>query len=326
MYIELSFSSGIKYIEKEIRPKRKYKGKNLISFPDTYCVVDLETTGLDPFFDNIIEISSIKVNKGSIVDTFSSLINIGDLKLDSFITDLSGITDEMLSNAPDLDIVLSDFLKFVDDSYILGHNINFDINFIYDNCLQIFSKPFSNNFIDTLRLSRKLLPNLQHHKLSDIAKNYDIDYSKTHRALSDCTITNTCYSFLKEEAIKQYNSLENFINSYRYSSKISNTKTDKVEFDTNHPFYNKTCAFTGKLDKMPRKEAAQIVADLGGICADSVTQKTDYLILGNTAYSKNIKDGKTSKFKKAQNLKAKGYGIEIITENVFYDLLTQDEN
>jgi len=75
---------------------------------------------------------------------------------------------------------------------------------------------------------------------------------------------------------------------------------------------------------MVRKEAMQIVADLGGKNADSVTKKTNYLILGNNDYCKSIKDGKSSKQKKAEKLKLDGYDIEIIPENVFYDIISEN--
>ena len=72
---------------------------------------------------------------------------------------------------------------------------------------------------------------------------------------------------------------------------------------------------------MVRKEAMQKVVNLGGLVGDSVTKKTNYLILGNNDYCKSIKDGKSSKQKKAEELKLKGYDIEVISENVFYDML-----
>lgn len=75
---------------------------------------------------------------------------------------------------------------------------------------------------------------------------------------------------------------------------------------------------------MVRKEAMQIVADLGGKNADNVTKKTNYLILGNNDYCKSIKDGKSSKQKKAEKLKLDGYDIEIIPENVFYDIISEN--
>ena len=94
-----------------------------------------------------------------------------------------------------------------------------------------------------------------------------------------------------------------------------------TEFDEDNPFFEKVCVFTGVLEKMKRSDAAQLVVDLGGICGNSVTKKTNYLILGNNDYCPTIRDGKSTKQKKAEELKLKGNDIEIISENTFYDML-----
>ena len=313
------------YADKNFKQSRENKGNSIIDFPTNYCVIDLETTGLVSDYDEIIEMSAIKIKNNMIVDKFSSLANIGDIKLDEYITELTGITTEMLAEAPYLDSVLTDFLNFVGDDIVIGHNVNFDINFIYDDSIILFDRIFNNDFVDTLRLARKLLPDLPKHKLSYVAEHYNVDYSQAHRAMADCEITYKCYLELKKEAIKQYGSLDDFKNSFKRRKnqfKIREITTSNTEFDTTNPLYGKICVFTGKLDKMRRTDAAQLVVDLGGICADGITKKTDYLILGNTEYSNNVKDGKTNKFKKAQSLILKGSDLEIITENLFYEFIS----
>ena len=101
--------------------------------------------------------------------------------------------------------------------------------------------------------------------------------------------------------------------------------TENTEFDETHPLYGKLCVFTGTLEQMKRKEAMQRVGDLSGSVADSVSKKTNYLILGNNDYCPLIKDPdkKSSKQKKAEKLKLAGNDIEIISENVFYDMLVE---
>jgi DNA polymerase-3 subunit epsilon len=97
--------------------------------------------------------------------------------------------------------------------------------------------------------------------------------------------------------------------------------TENTDFDITHPLYQKVCVFTGTLDKMLRKDAMQIVVDLGGICDDNITSRTNFLILGNNDYSPLVKDGKSNKQKKAEKLKLDGNDIEIISESVFYDIV-----
>lgn len=115
-------------------------------------------------------------------------------------------------------------------------------------------------------------------------------------------------------------SSKNKSHSYVSAKDIVTTKDD---FDETHPLYGKTCVFTGTLEKMSRKDAMQIVVDYGGLVGNSVTKKTNYLILGNNDYCSSIKDGKSSKQKKAEALKLSGNDIEIISESVFYDMICE---
>jgi DNA polymerase-3 subunit epsilon len=94
-----------------------------------------------------------------------------------------------------------------------------------------------------------------------------------------------------------------------------------TDFDEASPVYEKVFVFTGTLERMTRKEAMQLVVDRGGLCGDGVNKKTNFLVLGNNDYSSTIKDGKSSKQKKAEQLKLSGCDIEIISENVFYDMI-----
>lgn len=318
---------------------REYKGKSVIDFPDNYVVVDTETTGLDVSYDSIIELSALKIENQNIVDDFSTLVkpaprykynNISG-KFDrpeyvcAFITKLTGITNEMLLDAPEIKDVLPDFFRFIGNSVVVGHNVNFDINFLYEASMNVFNLPFTNDFIDTMRISRKLLPELKHHRLSDISEYFGLSYDGAHRALTDCMLTNTCFSSLKKLAYSKYKSIYDFKNEFKKTVKILKSKditTDITEFDSSHPLYGKCCVFTGALEKLTRKDAMQLVVDLGGICGDSVTKKTNFLILGNNDYHANIlKNGKSSKQKKAEQMILDNYDIQIISENVFYDMI-----
>ncbi len=330
MAIEIGLSIGDSLGFKHIR---EHKGKSIVSFPDDYCVIDIETTGLSSDWDSIIEIAAQKFHKGELTDTFVSLVRPENFSnsnqfLDDFIVNLTGITDEMLSNARPTALVLSDFYSFIGDCVLVGHNVNFDINFLYDNCESMIHKYLSNDFIDTMRLSRKIHVDLKHHRLSDLVKYYNLDPSNAHRALVDVEITSKCYKFLLEEIIDKYESFDAFALTFKrtkHTLKAADVCSSRSDFDTSRFLYGKVCVFTGVLEKMLRKEAMQIVADLGGINADNVTKKTNYLILGNNDYCKSIKGGKSSKQKKAEKLKLDGYDIEIIPENVFYDLISENE-
>lgn len=310
--------------------KIRYKGKNLLEFPDSYCLIDIETTGLSPDYDSIIEVSGIKYESGTEIARYSSLVKPNQVYedgsyIDEFIEELTGITNKMLSSAPDTKTVLYEFKTFIGTDTLIGHNINFDINFLYDNFEKYLSEVFSNDYIDTMRISRILYPSEAHHRLRDLAKRYNIDYSMAHRSLNDCLIAQECYMCLKKDITNSYGDYNTFIYKWKKPSQLrtSDIVSDKTEFDISHPLYGKNCVFTGTLEKMSRKEAMQTVVDLGGINGDSVTKKTNFLVLGNNDYCPLIKDGKSNKQKKAEKLKLDGYDIEIMPENVFYDLIEE---
>ena len=142
---------------------------------------------------------------------FSSLANSEGIYIDPYITELTGISQEMVRIPPPvLGNVLPCFLDFVGNDILVGHNINFDINFIYDETIQQTHSYFSNDFIDTMRISRRLFRNERHHRLSDLCKRYNLDYSSAHRALDDCQLTYECFNRLKSDVIKEYGSEDEF--------------------------------------------------------------------------------------------------------------------
>lgn len=420
--------------------EKKYKGKSLLYFPDSFVLFDLETTGLSTTYDEIIEIGAIKIVDNKQVGVFSTLVKPA-APIDEYIEKLTGITNDMLADAPSIDNILSDFLEFVGDSIVVAHNANFDVNFIYCNCLKYCEKNFSNDYVDTMRLSRKLLRELEHHRLKDLVEYFEIPAKTAHRALSDCEMTLDVYNQLKNVCFEKYSTTELPINDskktitkqkidinninpdnelknktisfkgsmqkfddenlneickeagivfseiftkkvdilvlgtvsynkylradyseymmkankrindgtliiisendflekilFNYvrnpekmprkhisdSDRIKSLKTQTNNFDVSHPLYGKECVFTGTLERMLRKDAMQIVLDFGGTLGKGVTKKTNYLILGNNDYCSSIKGGKSSKQKKAEEYKLKGQDIEIISEDVFYDMI-----
>lgn len=160
-----------------------------------YVVLDLETTGLSYKNDLIIEIAAIKCNAEG-TSEFNKLIKI-NTPVPKNITQLTGITDEMLKDAESIETVLPAFLEFVGKSKLIGHNIkSFDILFLKKACLDLGLPEMKNKTVDTLHLARKALPALPNYKLSTICEHYTIDCSNAHRALADCYMCNECYKRL----------------------------------------------------------------------------------------------------------------------------------
>lgn len=307
--------------------ERMSKGKSLIMFPNDYTVIDLETTGLSPEYNEIIELSAVRVRNNVVVEEFQSLVRPND-PIDGYITNLTGITNEMVADAPSIENILPAYLEFIGDDIVIGHNINFDVNFLYDWAERVLGVPFTNCFVDTMRISRKALPELRHHRLKDVASEFGMVPVGAHRALCDCKTTYDCFSALRKRisescGIDEFES--NFKPSHRATLNMKDIVADTESFDETHPLFGKRCVFTGTLEKMIRADAAQIVVNIGGICDNDITKKTNFLILGNNDYCKSIKDGKSSKQKKAEEYKLKGFDIEIIPEGVFYDMIADSK-
>lgn len=284
---------------------------------DNYCVIDLETTGLSCKYDEVLEIGLLKVRDNKIVDTYSQLVN-PQIKIDEFITDLTGITNEMVKDMPLIKDIKEQVLNFIGDDIIIGHNTSFDLNFIQYN----FGIELPNKYMDTLQFSRKLFPDLKHHRLQDMVALLSLSNNE-HRSLSDCISTKELYDEIKNKMNINNLKINDIFVIHKKGIDINNIVPTDDMIDENNYFYNKYCVFTGTLDKMTRKEAMQLVVNIGGKIDKSVTKKTNYLILGNNDYCNSIKDGKSNKQKKAEQLKLEGQDIEIIDEETFYQLINE---
>ena len=303
---------------------RPAKGRSLIETPSTFVVFDIETTGLDSLSNEIIEIGALKVKDGKVVDTFDHLIKPSH-PISDFITNLTGITNEMVETAETIEEVLTQFINFIGDNILMGHNVNFDINFVYEHAEKYNNHILNNDFIDTLRLARKLLPELSHHRLSDLADYYNIDKTGHHRALKDVEMTLEVYNHLVEEILNQYGNIDNFKkqiykNSYDNFSDLT-PQTDKI--DKNNIFYDKNIAITGNFVNLPRKEAVQKILNLGGHYISKVTEETDYLIEGSKR-SRYQKNPKSTKQLQAEKLISEGVDIKILTEEEFLKIINED--
>lgn len=147
-----------------------------------FVAIDVETTGLSPLYNELIEISAIKYEGAKKLDTFSTLIK-PKKEVSSTITNLTGITNKMLEDAPTIEKVMPELIEFIGDNPIVAHNANFDYSFLQNNS----NKSFTNNkVIDTVAISRKMIPNLPNHKLNTVARYIGIQEEGYHRAEFDC--------------------------------------------------------------------------------------------------------------------------------------------
>ena len=173
--------------------RTRNKGRRLNSYLGDYVVFDLETTGISQEADDIIEISAVKVCGHEVVGEYSTLVNPGR-HIPGAATAVNGITDSMVADAPDIKTAVAGFLEFIGDGVLVGHNIHtFDTNFIYDAVWEATGKEFSNDYVDTLYMARRCLPELAHHRLTDVSEFFHIETQGAHRALADCIMNQRCY-------------------------------------------------------------------------------------------------------------------------------------
>ena len=295
------------------KPQRPGKGESVLCLPRDYTVVDTETTGLSTESCCLIEVSALRVREGRVAAEFSTLIRPpwrevqknGQWQqgyVDDFIQGLTGITDEMLEGAPLPEEALPQVEDFLGRDLLLGHNVGFDTAFLYDSFQKYLGRPLGNNSLDQLRLARKLLPQLPHHRLGDVAAALGVPYQGAHRALADCWITYGCYEKLRALALSQ-GTEEEFLR--RFEKK----KPPKPRYPgvPGHPFYQKTLVLTGRLDTPQNREA---VLRAGGKVGKEVAAGVDFVAIPAPG---------------EKPLPGKEGGPYILPQGAFYRLLGQSQ-
>lgn len=162
--------------------------------PTCYVIVDLETTGLNPEQDSIIELGAIKVENNSVIDSFSCLVRC-ERGIPKSIIDLTGITESMLieQGIPQKQ-ALQEFLQFIGHNKLIGYNIKFDMHFLHNACRNHGFPLITNHCIDLLSLARRKVYDVPNYKLSTLAEHFSLSSRSAHRALGDCKLAFELYN------------------------------------------------------------------------------------------------------------------------------------
>lgn len=172
---------------------RALYGRTDIGFDEEMIVFDIETTGLSVQNCKITEIGAVKVQNGQVLDTFNTFVNPG-MHIPENITELTGITDEMVADAPSVDEALRAFFAFTEDRLLIAHNAGFDTSFIR-RAAEECGLPFENSYLDTVSMSRYVNPELKRHRLDTLAEYFDLGDFNHHRASDDAEML--AYIFFK---------------------------------------------------------------------------------------------------------------------------------
>ncbi len=297
----------------------------LSSLPTSYVCIDFETTGLYPERDRITEVAAARVSDGQIVDTYSSLVH-SPVAIDAFVSNLTGITNEMIATAPEESDVIRDLIAFIGDLPVIGYNVSFDLGFLHYAAHRA-SLPCPRKNFDVQSYAKKGLPGRPGYKLGNVAEYLSVEQPDAHRALADVLTTVSCAEKLRDvvaeverqKAIAEYD----FQNAYvDYQSFVP--AVDHV--DENSPLFGKRVVFTGTLSRMTRVDACQLVANLGGQPWGNVTKGTAYLVVGEGEMSPHAdSSGVTRKMQQAEEWRAKGSAIKTVTESGFFGMLDEYE-
>ena len=166
-----------------------------LNIDSKFVVFDIETTGLSPRTDDIIEIGAVKVENRKVIDSFSTFVHI-DRNLPAKIIELTSITDDMLQGQPEITSALSDFIDFVGDSALVAHNASFDVSFIKNKMLVNFNESYDPSVLDTLELSKALIKDVKNHRLNTLTKKLGIRLENHHRAVDDANATAQLFIYL----------------------------------------------------------------------------------------------------------------------------------
>lgn len=158
---------------------------------DSYVCIDLETSGLEPKNDRILEIGAIKVIDGKIVGKYETLVDAG-VHLKKEVVQLTGISEEMTKNGKPIEVAIRECVDFVGDLPLLGHCIRFDFSFLKKAAVN-HKLPFEKQAVDTLKIARKALPELESRSLGALCQYYHISQERSHRAIDDAMATHELY-------------------------------------------------------------------------------------------------------------------------------------
>lgn len=307
-----------------------------------YVIVDIESTGFDRHNDRIIEIAAVAYQYGKKVAEYETLVN-PEMLIPSEIISLTGITQDAVNHAPCLDDVKEDFMDFIGDLPIIGHNApSFDVPFLSTQ----MGVEIPNAVLDTIPMARVAFPLLPSHKLDFLKDILQLSPGVSHRALSDVETTNALMWATMTPRKYETQVYRAYLDNLGLRSKLSpqkehtkpaaatRTKRNFKKVDIKSIVQDDSCAlntgplcgknivFTGELS-MEREEAMQLAVNAGALLKSSVSRKTDYLVVGQQDPTLVGFDGMSTKEEKAHELNNAGKAqIFIINEDEFVRLVS----
>ena len=205
---------------------------------EEFVVFDIETMGLNAYSNEIIEIGAVKIKAGRIIDRYSQLFNPGK-PIPYKITEITGITDQLVANEPSVDQVIGKFVDFIGDAVLVAHNAPFDMGFIKRDIKKYLNIDLENSVIDTLQMARDLFPDLKKYGLGDLNKVLGLALENHHRAVDDSQATaNMFIIFLEKYKEKGIEYLKDINKGFEVNMKKQSLKNIMVQVKTQEGLKN----------------------------------------------------------------------------------------
>ena len=299
-----------------VQDKIRRKGQEWPDFISDYTMLDIETTGLNPYRDHVTELGAVKVRANKVVDEFSQLVVYPRSNhVPSFITKLNGITEDLLlEKGKPVKEAMTAFRTFIGDDIVIGYNVNFDLNFLYDLARKFHLPELSNNYVDVLRLARVYYPQ-QHNRLLDCIQRAGIAQVEQHHGLADSLDTKKVYDDFRQHFTPE------LLQEAQGKLKNIDLLQDELEvwkLGFRNPVNNKKIAFAPEVE-INGTEAAQMVNNMNGVAQAGVKADTDYLIMSdNGFFSKS-----NPETLKAKEFNHAGSKIKRLSESYFLNMLDE---
>ena len=304
-----------------------------VQFLNDFIVIDVETTGLSPQTDTMIQLSAVHYQNHSECESFSTYLN-PYCHIPTKVTELTGIDDSTVANAPAFEEIADPFYQFIEQAPVLtGYNFSFDLRFL--SSAAGFQLAEKYRCFDTLNLARQGISGLCSYKLCEVS-SYIGFQTKFHNSLNDCRACGEVLNYLcshtepsclqiryctKSGCCQQKSSLRR----YQEQQRNSNCPVDIERIVPNGQLLHKRIVFTGLLS-FGRIAAIEMAERAGAEVKASVSGKTDYLVVGKQDCSLVGEDGHSSKEERAyQLIHEHGAHIQIIDEDTFLRLLCCEE-
>ncbi len=256
-----------------------YNSADRVLEDETYVVFDVETTGLSAVYDKIIELAAVKVKNGEVIDRFESFANPHH-RLSATTIDLTGITDDMVQTAPEIDEVLTKYHNWVGNDILVAHNASFDMGFLNAGYQRAGLGKAQNPVIDTLELARLLYPTFKNHRLNTLAKKFDVELTQHHRAIYDAEATG--YLLIKmlkdaaEKGIENHNQFNDYMgkgDAYKRSRPYHCTLLAQTEEGLKNLFKLVSISHLNYFYRVPRIPRSQLQKYRKGILVGSGCDK-----------------------------------------------------